>query len=95
MLHIFGGSAWKWEERSVHLFSPKHNLFFLVRQESRSYHAPSVSNLQEDLRYFEELSASRPLTAEEKEELANVRKTEEAYRWKGTTYALGQKPMRK
>ncbi|MBL7984133.1 MAG: hypothetical protein JNM91_04005 [Flavobacteriales bacterium] len=95
VVHLFGGSAWKWEEHSVYRYAPTLNDFYLVRQESRSYHAPSVSNLQEDLRYFEELSASRPLTAEEKEELAKVRKTEEAYRWKGTTYALGQKPMRK
>ena len=94
VIHIFGGSAWKWEQRSVYQYSRTHNDFFLVREEGRSYHAPSVSTLDEDLRYYEEAARNRPLTVEEEQRLAEVRKTEEDYRWKGTSYPLGAKPMK-
>ncbi len=96
VVHIFGGSAWKWEERSIYRFSAAHKGFFLVRTEGRSYHAPSLSVLEEDLRYFEEArQQGRKLTTEEEERLAEVRRTEEAVRWKGTSYALGEKAMGK
>lgn len=96
VVHLFGGSAWKWEERSVYRYSRTHNDFFLVQEEGRSYHAPSISNLEEDLRYFEEaVQQGRSLSPEERERLAEVRKTEDSYRWKGRSYTLGEKPMRK
>lgn len=34
VVHLFGGSAWKWEERSVYRYTRPQNDFFLVQEES-------------------------------------------------------------
>jgi hypothetical protein len=95
VIHQFGGSAWKWEKRAVYRYSSSYHGFSLVREQSRSYHAPTISTLDDELRSFTEAAQQgRALTAEESERFAELRKAEAAYRWKVITYALGEKPMR-
>ncbi len=95
VIHQFGGSAWKWEQRAVYRYSSTYNGFSLVREQSRSYHAPTISHMDDELRAFDEAEKlGRVLTLEEKERLAELREAEETYRWKVITYALGEKPMR-
>ena len=93
VVHIFGGSAWKWEERSIYKYSPSHDAFFLVREESRSYHASGASLYEEDWRYLEDAEQAGTLTPEEEERLAEARNAEETSRWQGSTFTLGEKPM--
>lgn len=94
VIRIFGGSAWKWQERSVYQYSPAQNEFYLVRNEGRSYHAASLDTLDEELRYFEDAERQgRTLTRAELERRTELRKMEQDFAWKVEVYPRGERLM--
>lgn len=87
----FGGSAWKWHSRSTYVFNSTRRAFYLVEQRGRSYHAPTVHTMPEEL---EQLEATRAQwDTERKERYAELKKMEAAAEWKVVRYAIGERPM--
>lgn len=94
VISLFGGSAWKWEERSAYLFDRARDAFYLVERRTRSYHAPAMETLYEELEALEKARKSgRPLDREQAERLAQLRKMAADFEWKTTLYPMGQHAM--
>lgn len=95
VITLFGGSAWKWQSRSVYRYWEKEDDFFLVKEQGRYYHSPAVSNMEQELPAYEaRLAAGEVLSAEENEHFKELKKAEESYRWAPVLYPLGKRPMR-
>lgn len=90
----FEGSAWKSESRQEYSYSPKLDGFFLTMEQGRSYHAPTVDVMDEELASYEAMQQQgKALSAEEVERVAFLRKMKEDYTYKPVHYPIGEKPL--
>jgi hypothetical protein len=91
---LFGGSAWQWQSRRYYQFSEVKDNFFLVKEESRSYHSPSVDTQDEELADLELLlKDGKKLDAEQQERLTELRKMVADYQWAVVTHPMGEIPI--
>ncbi len=91
---LFGGSAWQWQTRRYYRYSEAQGTFFLIKEESRSFHSPSADTMGEELANLEQLVAvGGKLDAERQERLAELRKMVADYEWAVVTYPMGELPM--
>ncbi len=96
VITLFGGSAWKWQSRSVYRYWEEADDFFLMQEQGRNYHSPAVFNMEQELPEYEaRLAAGEVLSTEEEEHYKELKKTEESYRWTPVLYPLGERPMRR
>ena len=90
----FEGSAWKSESRAEYTFSPKLDAFYLTMAQGRSYHAPTVDVMDEELAVYEAMQQQgKALSAEEVQRVAFLRKAVEDYAYKTKHYPIGEKPL--
>ncbi|MEO8066672.1 MAG: hypothetical protein ABI599_03155 [Flavobacteriales bacterium] len=89
---LFGGSAWKWQSRQDYRYSVERRAFYLIKEQSRSYHAPSVDSMHDDLASLEQLVArGATLVPEQEERLQLLRKMVAGYVWATKVYEMGER----
>ncbi len=94
IIHIFGGSAHKWESINTYQYVDSLKNFYLVRQEGRSFHSPTLSSAEEILYRLEDKIGHRiPLTIPEKKELKEARKVVRDFSMQGTDVPIGAKKL--
>jgi len=92
----FEGSAWKSESRQEYTYAPKLDGFFLTMEQGRSYHAPTVDVMDEELAAYEAMQQrGQALSPEDAERVAFLRKMKEDYRYKPVYHPIGEKPLGK
>jgi len=90
----FEGSAWKSESRQEYTYAPKLDGFYLTMEQGRSYHAPTVEVMDEELARFEAMQQQgEALSTEEVERVAFLRKMKADYMYKPVYYPIGEKPL--
>ena len=91
---LFMGSAWKSQSRDYYRYSKGDDAFFLIKEQSRSYHAPSVETMDEELAELEQLKKDgKKLDTEQQERLTRLRKMVADYEWSVSIHPMGQYPM--
>jgi len=90
----FEGSAWKSESRQEYTYAPKLDGFYLTMEQGRSYHAPTVEVMDEELAAYEAMQQrGQALSPEDAERVTFLRKMQEDYRYKPVHYRIGEKPL--
>lgn len=90
----FGGSAWKWESRAEYTYSAKLDGFYLTMEQGRSYHAPTVETMDEELATYQAMQQQgQVLSPEDAERVAFLRKAVEDHALKTVHYPIGEKPL--
>ena len=91
---LFGGSAWKWQTRHYYRYSEAQGTFFLIKEEARSFHSPSVDTMDEELADLEQLVADGgKLDSEQHRRLDELRKMVADYEWAVLTHLMGEFPI--
>lgn len=90
----FGGSAWKWESRSEYTFSLQLDGLYLTTEQSRSFHAPTVEVMDEELAAYEAMQRKgQTLSAEDTERVQLLRNAVVEHQFKTQNYPIGEKPL--
>ncbi|MEO5585325.1 MAG: hypothetical protein ABIQ75_07715 [Flavobacteriales bacterium] len=91
---LFGGSAWQWQTRHYYRYSEAQGTFFLIKEESRSFHSPSVDTMDEELADLEQLvTGGGKLDSEQQQRLTELRKMVADYQWTVVTHPIGELPI--
>lgn len=90
----FEGSAWKSESRSEYTYSTKLDGFYLTMQQGRSYHAPTVEVMDEELAAYAQMKESgKTYSAEDLQRVKDLRKAEKDYAFRTVHYPIGKRPL--
>lgn len=92
---LFGGSAWQWQTGHYYRYSEAKNTFYLIKEESRSYHSPSVDTQDEELAALEQLMKDgTKLDTDQQQRLTELRKMVADYKWAVGVHPMGELPIR-
>lgn len=91
---LFGGSAWQWQTRHYYRYSEAQGTFFLIKEESRSFHSPSVDTMDEELAELQQLvTDGGQLDSEQHRRFDELRKMVADYEWAVVTHPMGEIPI--
>ncbi|MGV9011326.1 MAG: hypothetical protein ACOH13_01925 [Flavobacteriales bacterium] len=91
---LFGGSAWQWQTRHYYRYSEAKNTFYLIKEQSRSYHSPSVETQDEELADLEQLMKDgKKVDADQHQRLVELRKMVVDYKWSVVMHPMGALPI--
>ena len=87
---LFSGSAWKSQTRDYYRYSTTNDAFYLIKEEGRHFHGPSVDTMDEELAGLEQfMKGGGKLDAEQQEHLELLRKMVADYEWNPVMHPMG------
>jgi hypothetical protein len=94
VIGLFGGRAWKWQTRDHYLYDADQDAFFLVKKQTREYHASTLANAEGELFELEQVVAKGgTLDPDQYRERTRLIQVLSDADWKTTLYPIGERRL--